>query len=217
MNQNTMKQEAARAALEYLEYDMIIGVGTGSTVNFFIDYLPEVKNKIKGAVASSKATETRLKALNIPIFELNDLIELSIYIDGADEINGSLQMIKGGGGALTREKIIANASKKIICIADQTKKVEILGAFPLPIEVIPMARSYIGRELAKRGSRPVYREGFITDNGNVILDAWNFNILEPKKLEQDLNDIAGVVSNGLFALRPADLLLLGTEAGVQTF
>jgi len=210
-----LKQMAAEAVIKYIPKDSIIGVGTGSTVNYFIDALSPIKHDIAGAVASSKATATKLKALNIPVLDLNSVGELEIYIDGADEINSSLQMIKGGGAALTGEKIIAGASKKFICIADSSKKVAILGKFPLSIEVIPMARSYVAREIIKRiGGNPVYREGIITDYGNVILDVWNLEILEPIKTEKLINDIPGVVTNGLFAIRPADMLLLGTPDGV---
>jgi ribose 5-phosphate isomerase A len=211
MDQNSMKKAAAEAAIKYVPYDSIIGVGTGSTVNFFIDALAPIKNKIAGAVASSKATADRLKALNIPVVDLNSVSELEIYVDGADEINNNLQMIKGGGAALTGEKIIAAVAKKFICIADASKKVDILGKFPLPIEVIPMARSYVAREMVKLGGTPVYREGVVTDYGNVILDVWNLQILEPQKLESIIDNITGVVSNGLFAKRSADILLLSSQ------
>ena len=210
-----MKKIAAEAAINYITDDMIIGVGTGSTVYYFIEALAKVKSKIKGAVASSVDTATKLKNLGIEVIELNDTDDLPLYIDGADEIDSSLQMIKGGGGALTREKIIAAVAKKFICIADETKKVEHLGTFPLPIEVIPMARSYVARELVKIGGSPTYREGFVTDNGNVILDVWNLNFLRATELEKTLNNIAGVVTNGLFALRPANILLLGTAEGAK--
>jgi ribose 5-phosphate isomerase A len=216
MNNNLLKKIAAEEAIKYIQENTIIGVGTGSTVNYFIDALTKIKDTIIGAVASSKATAERLKKLHIPIIELNSVNDLPIYVDGADEINNSLQMIKGGGAALTGEKIIAAVAKKIICIADASKKVEILGTFPLPIEVIPMARSYVAREIVKLGGSPVYREGVITDYGNVILDIWNLKILDPIKLEQTINNITGVVTNGLFAIKPADLLLLGTIAGVKT-
>lgn len=218
MDTNAIKQAAARAAVQYVVPDVILGVGTGSTVNYFIDELAAIKNKILGAVATSKETETRLKKLGIDVVDLNSVNSLPVYIDGADEINPQLQMIKGGGAALTREKITAAVATKFICIADNTKNVKILGTFPLPIEVIPMARSYVARELVKLGGSPVYREGVITDNGNQILDVWNLQILEPIKLEQTLNNISGIVTNGLFALRPADLLLLATgENTVETF
>lgn len=210
-----LKQLAAEAAIKYIPDNSIIGVGTGSTVNYFIDALASIKHNITGAVASSKTTAAKLKALNIPILDLNSVGELDIYVDGADEINPNLQMIKGGGAALTGEKIVAGVAKKFICIADVSKKVKILGKFPLSIEVIPMARSYVAREIIKRiGGSPVYREGIITDYGNVILDVWNLEILEPVKIEQLINDIPGVVTNGLFAIRPADILLLSTSDGV---
>lgn len=207
------KQNAAKQAIQYIEKHVednsIIGVGTGSTANFFIDLLPTLKIRIAGTVASSIATADRLKKHGIQVVDLNSIDDLPVYVDGADEINDHLQMIKGGGGALTREKIVAAVAKKFICIADESKKVDILGTFPLPIEVIPLARSYVGRELVKLGGSPVYREGFVTDNGNIILDVWNLKILDPSKMEQTLNNITGVVTNGLFAIRKADVLLLG--------
>jgi ribose 5-phosphate isomerase A len=209
------KQQVAKAALEYVVPDTIIGVGTGSTANYFIDALATIKHKIQGAVASSKATAERLKLHHIPVFDLNGVDELSIYVDGADESNRYLHLIKGGGGALTREKIVAAVSKRFICIADDSKLVDILGKFPLPVEVIPMARSYVARELVKLGGKPVWREGFTTDNGNYILDVHNLQINEPVKLETELNHITGVVTNGLFAKRPADVLLLGSDDGVK--
>lgn len=212
---NYLKQRAAEAAVKYVEENTIIGVGTGTTVNFFIEALGKAKINIKGAVASSIATEKLLKSYDIPIFDLNSVLDIPIYIDGADEINSNLQMIKGGGGALTREKIIAAVAKKFICIADKTKKVKVLGAFPLPVEVIPIARSYVAREIVKLGGAPVYREGFVTDNGNSILDIWNLQFFEPITMEQILNNITGVVTNGLFAVRPADILLLSTDNEVQ--
>jgi len=215
MSPNEMKKIAAEAAIKYITDDMIIGVGTGSTVHYFIEALTKIKSQIKGAVASSIDTATKLKNLGIEVIDLNNVDYLPLYVDGADEINSSLQMIKGGGGALTREKIIAAVAKKFVCIADESKKVEKLGEFPLPIEVIPMARSFAARELVKLGGSPVYRENFITDNGNIILDVWNLNILSATELEKTLNNITGVVTNGLFALRPADILLLGTPNGVQ--
>jgi len=216
MTQDELKQEVAKAAIEYVEPGTIIGVGTGSTANFFIDELAKIKGKIDGAVASSVATADRLKGHGIPVFDLNEVNGLSVYVDGADESNKYLHLIKGGGGALTREKIVAAASKKFVCIADGSKLVDVLGSFPLPVEVIPMARSMVARELVKLGGQPVLREGFTTDNGNVILDVHNMEIMEPVKLEQSLNNIPGVVTNGLFALRPADVLLLGTTDGVKT-
>ena len=216
MDANQLKKDTAKAAIEYIPENTIIGVGTGSTVNYFIDELLPIKDKIAGAVASSKITATKLKALGIEVIDANSTDELSVYIDGADEVNSILQMIKGGGAALTGEKIIAAIAKQFICIADISKKVEILGKFPLPIEVIPMARSYVARAVVKLGGFPVYREHTVTDYGNVILDVWNLEILEPIKLEQTINNIPGVVTNGLFAHRPADILLLGTENGVST-
>lgn len=215
MAHEDLKRAAAQAAASFIDEDMIIGVGSGSTVNFFIEALEKVKSKIEGAVASSVATAERLKAIGIRVFDLNTVGILPLYVDGADEINANLQMIKGGGGALTREKIIAAASRKFVCIADETKKVGILGTFPLGIEVIPMARSYVAREIVKLGGDPVYREGFITDNGNIILDVYNLMIMEPIKLEQQINNITGVVCNGLFAMRPADVLLLARASGVE--
>ena len=215
MSSDEMKKRAAEAALEYVEDHTVVGVGTGSTVNYFIEALARIKHRIEGAVSSSEATTRRLKAHQIPVLDLNAAGPLPLYVDGADEANHQLQLIKGGGGALTREKIIAAASEKFICIADQAKWVEVLGKFPLPIEVIPMARSHVGRELLKRGGQPVLRENFVTDNGNLILDLYNLSILEPVQLEMELNSIVGIVTVGLFALRPADVLLLGTADGVQ--
>ena len=216
MTQDEMKKMVAEAALEYVEPGTIIGIGTGSTANHFIDSLAGIKHKIDGTVASSNASAERLAAHGIQVLDLNSVNELSVYIDGADESNHHLHLIKGGGGALTREKIVAACARKFVCIADASKLVDILGAFPLPIEVIPMARSMVARELVKRGGQPVYREGFTTDNGNDILDVHNMEIMEPVKLEQELNGIPGVVTVGLFARRPADVLLLGTEEGVRT-
>jgi ribose 5-phosphate isomerase A len=216
MTQDEMKKMVAEAALDYVEAGTVIGIGTGSTANHFIDCLATIKHKIDGTVASSSGSAERLAAHGIPIMELNDVSELSVYIDGADEANHYLHLIKGGGGALTREKIVAAASRKFVCIGDESKLVDVLGAFPLPVEVIPMARSYVARELVKRGGQPVYREGFVTDNGNVILDVHNLEIMEPVKLEQELNDIPGIVTVGIFAKRPADVLLLGTREGVKT-
>jgi len=216
MTQDEMKKMVAHAALEYVEAGAIIGVGTGSTANHFIDALAGIKHKIDGTVASSEATAKRLKGHGIVVFELNEVSDIPIYVDGADESNQYLHLIKGGGGALTREKIIAAASDKFVCVADESKLVDVMGAFPLPVEVIPMARSYVAREIVKMGGQPVWREGFITDNGNQIIDIKNLSIMEPVKLEEQLNNIVGVVTNGLFAIRPADVLLLGTEAGVKT-
>lgn len=216
MTQDEMKQAVAKAALEYVEVGALVGVGTGSTANCFIDALATVKHKIEGTVASSVATAQRLKGHGIPVFELNDVVELAVYVDGADEANKYLHLIKGGGGALTREKIVAAASKKFVCVADQSKLVDILGKFPLPIEVIPMARSFVARQIVKLGGKPLLRENFTTDNGNLILDVHNLQIMEPAKLEATLDHIPGVVTNGLFAMRPADVLLLGTQQGVKT-
>ena len=212
-----MKQAAAKAALAHVAADGVVGVGTGSTANFFIAELGRIKHKLDGAVASSEASAQRLKQLGIPVLELNSVKDLPVYVDGADEITRHLAMIKGGGGALTREKIVAAVARKFVCIADETKLVEVLGKFPLPVEVIPMARSYVARELVKLGGQPEWRRGFTTDNGNVILDVHNLEILKPVELETTINQIAGVVTNGLFARRGADVLLLGTAGGVQTF
>ncbi|BAO43094.1 ribose-5-phosphate isomerase RpiA [Thiolapillus brandeum] len=216
MNQDELKRQAAQAALEYLPDSGVLGIGTGSTVNHFIDFLADVKNRFEGAVSSSEASTERLKAIGMQVFDLNAVGELEIYVDGADESNHSLHLIKGGGGALTREKIIAAASKKFVCIADESKLVHVMGKFPLPVEVIPMARSYVARELVKLGGTPVWRENFITDNGNIILDVQNLEIMEPVKLETQINQIAGVVTVGIFGHRPADVLILGSESGPKT-
>jgi len=216
MTQDELKQAVARAAIEYVPVGTIVGVGTGSTANFFIDELAKIKGKIDGTVASSVASADRLKGHGIPVYDLNEVNGLSVYVDGADESNNQLHLVKGGGGALTREKIVAAASDKFVCIADESKLVNYLGRFPLPIEVIPMARSYVAREIVKLGGEPVLRQDFTTDNGNIILDVHNWEIMEPAKLEQELNNITGVVTNGLFAMRPADVLLLGTKDGVNT-
>lgn len=213
MNQDQLKQAVAQAAVEYVPYDAILGVGTGSTVNYFIDALAPIKNKIKAAVSSSEESTKRLQALGIEVVDLNSVSGLSVYIDGADEITEHKHMIKGGGAALTREKIVAACAKKFVCIVDHSKQVDVLGKFPLPIEVIPMARSYVARELVKLGGMPEYREGVVTDNGNVILDVHKLKILDPVKLEQQLNQIAGVVTNGLFAQRGADVVLVGQKTG----
>ena len=215
MTQDEMKKAAATKALEFIENDTIVGVGTGSTVNFFIDALATVKDKIIGAVSSSEESSKRLKAHGIEVFDLNSIDNLDVYIDGADEITKHMAMIKGGGAALTREKIVAAVAKKFICIADNSKQVEVLGNFPLPVEVIPMARSYVARELVKLGGDPAYRQGVITDNGNVIIDVHNLEILDPKALETQINDIVGVVTNGLFSLRGADTLVLGSKNGIE--
>jgi ribose 5-phosphate isomerase A len=213
MSQEDLKRVAAEAALKYLPDGGIIGVGTGSTVNHFIDLLAKIKGRFDGAVSSSEASTARLKSHGIPVLDLNTCGDLEVYVDGADESNHQLQLIKGGGGALTREKIIAGASRKFICIADESKLVRVLGAFPLPVEVIPMARSFVARRLVKLGGTPVWRDGFVTDNGNLILDVRGLEILEPAKLEDAINRIAGVVTVGLFAHRPADVLILGTPSG----
>ncbi len=201
--------------MAYLPDSGIIGVGTGSTVNHFIDLLAPIKGRFEGAVSSSEASTERLKAIGIPVIDLNAAGELEIYVDGADESNKHFQLIKGGGGALTREKIIAGASKKFVCIADESKLVDVLGGFPLPVEVIPMARSFVARELVKLGGSPVWRENFVTDNGCLILDVHNLQIMEPAKLETTINQIPGVVTVGIFAHRPADVLILGTPAGAR--
>jgi ribose 5-phosphate isomerase A len=216
MTQDDKKKAAAQAALKYIEDGAIVGVGTGSTVNYFIDALADVKNKIQGAVSSSDASTKRLEALGIEVFDLNSVENFDIYVDGADEITKHKHMIKGGGAALTREKIVAAVSEKFICIIDDTKQVPMLGKFPLPVEVIPMARSYVAREIVKLGGDPAYRQGVITDNGNVILDVHNLTILNPVELERQLNAIVGVVTNGLFADRGADVVLVGTSDGVDT-
>ena len=216
MNQEELKRAAARAALAYVPEGAVIGVGTGSTANFFVDELAALGSRIEGAVASSEATAARLKKAGIRVLELNDVADLTVYVDGADEITLHLHMIKGGGGALTREKIVAAVAKRFVCICDASKLVPVLGKFPLPVEVIPMARSHVGRALRALGANPVLRADFRTDNGNLILDCHGLSILDPYTLETELNQIAGVVTNGLFARRPADLLLLGGADGVRT-
>jgi ribose 5-phosphate isomerase A len=216
VNQNDLKQQVAEAALKYIDDDMIVGVGTGSTVNFFIDALAGIKHRIDGAVASSVATEERLRQHHIPVLDLNSVGDIPIYIDGADEANRHLHLIKGGGGALTREKIVAAASEKFVCIIDSSKEVDTLGKFPLPVEVIPMAQSYVARQLVKLGGQPVLRDGFTTDNGNIILDLHNLSIQQPVELEQAINNLSGVVTNGLFALRGADILLIADTNGVRS-
>lgn len=216
MSLDDYKKAAALAAIDYVEPGMIVGIGTGSTANYFIDALAKIKHKIDGTVASSEASAKRLKSHGIEVLDLNATGDLSLYVDGADESNRHLHLIKGGGGALTREKIVAGASKKFICIADHTKKVDILGKFPLPIEVIPMARSFVARQVVKLGGNPALREGFTTDNGNLILDVHGLQIAEPTKLEAELNNIPGVVTNGIFAIRPADVLILGGPNGIET-
>ncbi len=216
MTQDELKQAVAREAIKYVVEDAVIGVGTGSTANCFIDELAKIKNRIDGAVASSQASADRLKSHGIRVVDLNSVNELPVYVDGADEITEHLAMIKGGGGALTREKIVAAVAQKFVCIADASKLVGVLGKFPLPVEVIPMARSHVGRELVRLGGQPELRQGFTTDNGNLILDVYGLSILDPLELETGINNITGVVTNGLFAHRGADVLLLGTAAGVKT-
>ncbi len=219
MNQDQLKSAVALEAVKYikskLDSDSIVGVGTGSTANYFIDHLAEIKHLFDGAVASSEATAQRLEEHGIPVYELNSVQQLEFYVDGADECNERLELIKGGGGALTREKIVAAVAKEFICIVDSSKQVGLLGAFPLPVEVVPMARSYVARELVKLDGDPVYREGFVTDNGNIILDVHNMKIQSPIALEEKINNITGVVTNGLFAVRPANTLFVGTENGVK--
>lgn len=220
MNQDQLKQAVARAAFEQvrdmIDRDSVIGVGTGSTANFFIEELGAIRHDINATVASSEESARRLRALGIPVMDLNSVAEVTVYVDGADEANEYLQLIKGGGAALTREKIVAAVAKKFICIADGSKLVPVLGKFPLPVEVIPMARSHVARAIVKLGGDPEWRQGVVTDNGNIILDVHNMSIVDPRKLEAELNQITGVVTNGLFAIRPADLLLLGTATGVKT-
>lgn len=216
MNQDALKRQAAERALAFLPDGGIIGVGTGSTVNHFIDLLAPLKGRFEGAVSSSEASTARLEVIGMRVLDLNAAGELEVYVDGADESNHALQLIKGGGGALTREKIIAAASRKFVCIADESKLVRVLGNFPLPVEVIPMARSYVARELVKLGGTPVLREGFVTDNGNLILDVHNLEIMAPAAMENTINQIVGVVTVGLFAQRPADVLILGTAQGPRT-
>jgi ribose 5-phosphate isomerase A len=216
MNQDQMKRRAAEAALAYLRDGTVAGVGTGSTVNFFIDALAGQRHRIVGAVSSSDASTRRLAAHGIPVLDLNDAGELEVYVDGADEATRGLHLVKGGGGALTREKIVAAASRRFVCIVDEKKLVERLGAFPLPVEVIPMARNLVARQLRGLGGEPVWREGVVTDNGNHILDVRNLSIADPVALEGEINQLAGVVTVGLFARRPADVLLVGTPSGVVT-
>ena len=220
MTQDELKKATAQAALEYilphLEDDMIVGIGTGSTASFFIDALAGHKHLFDGCVSSSEASTEQLKKHGIPVYDLNSVQEVRFYIDGADEVNAHLHLIKGGGAALTREKIIAAVAKEFICIADESKSVDVLGKFPLPVEVIPMARGHVARQLVKLGGDPAFREGVVTDNSNVILDVWNMDIVDPVELEKQINAIVGVVTNGLFASRPANVLLLGTSEGVKT-
>ncbi len=215
MTPDEKKQLAAKAALDYVEVGSVIGIGTGSTTNRFIDLLADIKHKIDGTVASSEASAARLKQHGIQVLDLNAADSISLYVDGADESTRFLQLIKGGGGALTREKIVAAVAEKFVCIADDSKLVDILGKFPLPVEVIPMARSHVARQITRLGGNPVWRDGFVTDNGNIILDIHNLEIMEPSKLETELNQITGAVTNGLFARRPADVLILGGDEGVK--
>lgn len=214
MSQEQLKKSVALAALDYIEHGMVLGIGTGSTVNYFINLLNSVKNKIDAVVASSILTEKQIKALSIPLVDLNAVESVHLYVDGADEINPYKHMIKGGGGALAREKVIATVAKKFLCIVDQTKEVDCLGAFPVAVEVMPLARSYVARQIVTLGGDPEYRQGFLTDNGNVIVDIHHLKILNPIELEEKLNNITGVVMNGIFAKRSADIVLVGTEKGV---
>ncbi len=216
MSQDAKKKEVAKAAIAYIEDDTVVGVGTGSTVNFFIEELAKIKDRIEGAISSSDASEELLRQHNIPVLALNSVIEIPVYVDGADEATKHRHLIKGGGGALTREKIVAAASKQFVCIIDDSKMVPMLGTFPLPIEVIPMAQSYVARQIAKLGGQPKLREGFTTDNGNIIIDVHNMKIENPLELEQQLNQIVGTVTNGLFAHRPANILLIASNNGVNT-
>jgi ribose 5-phosphate isomerase A len=216
MTQDELKQAVAKEAIKHVPDDCIVGVGTGSTANYFIDELGKIKHRIEGAVASSEASAQRLRNHGIEVHDLNNVKDLPVYVDGADEITRHMAMIKGGGGALTREKIVAAVARQFICIADDSKLVDVLGRFPLPVEVLPMARSYVARELVKLGGQPAWRQGFTTDNGNLILDVHNMQILNPPELEAAINQITGVVTNGLFARRGADILLLGTAKGVET-
>jgi ribose 5-phosphate isomerase A len=220
MSQDALKQAVARAALDYVKSkvhaDSVLGIGTGSTANYFIDYLADIRDQFAGAVASSEASAQRLKQHGIEVLDLNSTGTFDIYVDGADEANPRLELIKGGGAALTREKIVAACAREFVCIADESKYVEQLGTFPLPVEVVPMARSFVARELVKLGGDPVYRSGVVTDNGNIILDVFNFPVATPRDIETRINQITGVVTNGLFALRPADVLLLATASGVKT-
>jgi len=216
MTQDDLKKLVAREALKHVVQDAVVGVGSGSTVNFFIDFLSKIKNRIEGAVAASEASAERLKKHGIRVFDLNSVNELPVYVDGADEVTEHLHMIKGGGGALTREKIVAAVAKRFVCICDASKLVPVLGKFPLPVEVIPMARSHVGRELLRMGGHPVLRENYKTDNGNLILDCHGLTLMDPPRTEAELNNVAGVVTNGIFARRPADVLLLGSNSGIQT-
>jgi ribose 5-phosphate isomerase A len=216
MTQDELKKKVAEAALTHVKGVSVLGIGTGSTVNFLIDMLADFKNDIEATVSSSEGSTMRLKKLGIPVIDLNEAGQLDVYVDGADEINAHMQMVKGGGGALTREKIIAAASRKFVCIVDKTKYVDVLGKFPLPVEVLPMARSYVAREMVKLGGQPVWRENCVTDNGGQILDVHNLQITKPIEMEKEINDIPGVITCGIFAIRPADVCLLGSEDGIRT-
>jgi ribose 5-phosphate isomerase A len=216
MTQDDKKKAAARAALEYVADNAVIGVGTGSTANHFIELLATLRGRIEGTVASSEATAARLRRHGIPVYDLNGVGTVPVYVDGADEADRNLRLVKGGGGALTREKILAAAAEKFVCVADDSKLVAVLGKFPVPVEVIPMARSYVARQVVKLGGNPIWRDGFVTDNGNIVLDVYNLNLTDPAAVEAELNQITGVVTNGIFARRPADVLILGTDGGVRT-
>ena len=216
MTQDDKKKAAARAALEYVADNAVIGVGTGSTANHFIELLATLRGRIEGTVASSEATAARLRRHGIPVYDLNGVGTVPVYVDGADEADRNLRLVKGGGGALTREKILAAAAEKFVCVADDSKLVAVLGKFPVPVEVIPMARSYVARQVVKLGGNPIWRDGFVTDNGNIVLDVYNLNLTDPVAVEAELNQITGVVTNGIFARRPADVLILGTDGGVRT-
>ena len=216
MTQDDKKKAAARAALEYVADNAVIGVGTGSTANHFIELLATLRGRIAGTVASSEATAARLRRHGIPVYDLNGVGTVPVYVDGADEADRNLRLVKGGGGALTREKILAAAAEKFVCVADDSKLVAVLGKFPVPVEVIPMARSYVARQVVKLGGNPIWRDGFVTDNGNIVLDVYNLNLTDPAAVEAELNQITGVVTNGIFARRPADVLILGTDGGVRT-
>lgn len=216
MTQDELKQKTAEYALRYIKNVAVVGIGTGSTVNHFINFLADMKGSIDGTVSSSIGTTKLLKKSGLPVLDLNEVGEVEIYIDGADEVNPNKQLIKGGGGALTREKIITAATKTFVCIADETKLVNVMGKFPLPIEVLPMARSYVAREIVKLGGQPVWRESCLTDNGNHIIDVHNLEILNPSELERTINNITGVVTNGLFAMKPADIVLIGKQDGIET-
>ena len=216
MTQDEQKQAVAREAIKHVVPDSWVGVGSGSTANFFIDELAKMKNDIKGAVSSSEKSTARLRGYGIEVEELNNVDNVPVYVDGADEADRNLRLVKGGGGALTREKILAAAAEKFVCVADDSKLVAVLGKFPVPVEVIPMARSYVARQIVRLGGNPIWRDGFVTDNGNIVLDVYNLNLTDPAAVEAELNQITGVVTNGIFARRPADVLILGTDGGVRT-